>query len=288
MCENFSKRPLKHESSASFGSLFHELSMYRLLSRLLVLTYPLWSWLLPDGYRLYRVDGGTIYLNIKESKMMFMRAVGLYEPNKHAAIKALIKPGSIFVDIGANKGDFSLLAAKMLGDSGSVIAIEPEPDNMGWLERSVRENGYDNISLHQFAISDLNGYAKLFIGSRSGWHTLVQGQAGRDRGEMEVETRRLDDIIHADSLGRPCMIKIDVEGAELSVLRGATHALSSCADMVLLIDIHPDMGVDPQEICSFLKNLDFEVYEEVAPFNIVLKDCRNATSIIARRPINNA
>lgn len=261
--------------------------MYRLFSRLLTLTYRLWSWLLPDEYRLYRVDGGTIYLNIKESKMMFMRAVGLYEPNKHAAIKTLIKPGSIFVDIGANKGDFSLLAAKMLGDSGSVIAIEPEPDNMGWIERSVRENGYDNISLHQFAISDLNGYAKLFLGSKSGWHTLVQGQADRDRGEIEVETRRLDDIIHADSPERPCMIKIDVEGAELSVLRGATHILSSRTDMVLLIDIHPDMGVDPQQICSFLRNLDFEVYEEVEPFNRVLKDCRHATAIIACGPSNN-
>lgn len=273
---------------ASFGSLFHEISKYRLLSRFLVSTYRLWSWLLPDGYCSYCVDGGKIYLNIKESKMMFMRAVGLYEPNKHAAIKALIKPGSIFVDIGANKGDFSLLVAKILGDSGSVVAIEPEPDNMGWLERSVRENSYGNISLHQYAISDLNGYAKLFLGSKSGWHTLVQGQADRDRGEMEVETHRLDDIIHAESLGRPCMIKIDVEGAELSVLRGATHTLSSCVDMVLLIDIHPDMGVDPQEICSFLRSLDFEVYEEVAPFNIVLKDCRSATSIIVRRPTNNA
>lgn len=257
------------------------------LSRLLTLTYQCWSWLLPNGYRLYRIDGGMIYLNIKESKMMFMRAVGLYEPNKHAAIKALIQPGSTFVDIGANKGDFTLLAAKILGDSGNVIAIEPEPENIDWIKRSVRENKLGNVSLHQLAISDSNGYAELYLGLKSGWHTLIQGQPDRDKGQIEVEVRSLDSLIRADSQESPCMIKIDVEGAELPVLRGATDLLSSPLDMVLLIDIHPDMGVDPHQVCNFLRNKGFELFEEVEPFNIILQDYSSATSIIARKEKNS-
>lgn len=265
------------------SQLLHKLSTHSFLSSLAVHFYWLWARFLKNEHYPYIVEGGSIYLNISESKMMFMRAVGLYERNKRVAIKALIKPNSIFVDIGANKGDFSLLAAMILGEGGTVIAIEPEPRNMEWIERSVIRNGYGNIALHQLAVSDSNGSAKLYLGSKSGWHTLLHGQIDRDKGELEVETRKLDDILHAESSDRPCMIKIDVEGAELAVLRGAANVLSSFKDIALLVDIHPDLGVDPERVCSLLRDFGFEMYAETAPFNTVLKDCHRATSIIARR-----
>lgn len=217
--------------------------------------------------------------------MMFMRAVGLYEPDKHAAIKALLQPRSTFVDIGANKGDFTLLAATLLGENGSVIAIEPEPENIAWIGRSIRENRLENTTLHQLAIGDFNGEAKLFLGAKSGWHTLIQGQPDRDKGTIDVQVRTLDDLLHvdSDSTERPLMIKVDVEGAELSVLRGAGALLSSSTDIVLLIDIHPDMGVDSQEVCRLLEAKGFELFEEIEPFNTILDDYSSATSIIARK-----
>ena len=99
-----------------------------LLKRLLKRSYPVIS-KMPSFYRPYHVAGGRIYLDITESPMMLARALGGYEVAKHEAITSVLSPGSTFIDIGANKGDFALLAAKIIGTSGSVMAFEPEPVN---------------------------------------------------------------------------------------------------------------------------------------------------------------
>ena len=75
--------------------------VYRLLSRLA-----------PDRYEVFRVDGGLIYLNLHESAAMVQRAMRTYEPAKHALISRHLRPGMTFIDVGANKGDFTLLAAR--------------------------------------------------------------------------------------------------------------------------------------------------------------------------------
>lgn len=215
---------------------------------------------------------------------MFMRVLGIYEKNKRKAVEFLLRPGSIFVDAGANKGDFTLLAAKMLGNSGMVIAFEPEPQNFDWLRKSIGLNGYTNITIYQAALSDKNGAAELYLGVKSGWHSLIKGQVDRDRGVITVPIRMLDDILDLPGAeGRPCMIKIDVEGAELNVLRGAAGLLSRGSDVILLIDIHPDLGVNPKHVCDFLRSFGFSLFYERPPFDDPVVDCGSVTSLIARR-----
>jgi hypothetical protein len=79
--------------------------------RVLVNHHGVVSWLIPDRYFPYRLAGGRIYLNVKESPMMLARAFGMYEVEKMEAVRVLLRPGATFVDVGANKGDFTLLAA---------------------------------------------------------------------------------------------------------------------------------------------------------------------------------
>src|SRR5579864_6152426 len=84
--------------------------------------YRLISNLAPNRYEVYRVEGGLIYLNLHEHPSTVQVAMGTYEPAKHAMIRRHIRPGMTFIDAGANMGDFTLQAAKLVGSSGRVVA----------------------------------------------------------------------------------------------------------------------------------------------------------------------
>jgi FkbM family methyltransferase len=215
---------------------------------------------------------------------MLQRAIGLYEVKKHKALQTFLKPGGSFIDIGANKGDFSLLAAKLVGGDGKVLAFEPEPENCKWIEKSIQINGYKNIMLYEIALSDQNGEAKLFMSTLSGLHSLIPDLEYRDRGAIDVKIRTLDAFLKETGFAHPFdVIKIDVEGAELQVLHGAFHTLSMSNNLVLLIDIHPRLGVDPKEVCDFLVKQGFAIFHEKPPFSSPVTKYSNLTSIIARR-----
>lgn len=223
-------------------------------------------------------------MDIRESRAMLARVLGRYEQAKHQAIETLLRPGGTFIDVGVNKGDFSLLAARILGEAGQVLAFEPEPTNCHWIQRTITLNGYRNIQLYQVALSDRNGEAQLYIGAKSGWHTLVAHPKGGDQQAIRVTTRTLDDFLAEVGWERPVsMMKIDVEGAEMEVLRGASHVLDVNPRIVLLVDIHPEQGVDPRELCGYLEAKGFSIFREQPPFDIPLADSAGVKSVIARR-----
>src|SRR5450755_4229427 len=153
-----------------------QVAMREIYKSLLLTTYPIWSSLVPRFYYPYKFEGGRIYLNIKESRMMLQRALGCYEVTKHQAFKHFLRPGATFVDVGCNKGDFSLLASRLVGPEGRVLSFEPHPENCRWIRKSIAKNEYRNIELYELALSDTNGTAQLHIGEKSGFHTLLAGK----------------------------------------------------------------------------------------------------------------
>lgn len=253
------------------------------IKRIAKAVYPLVMKLVPSKHRPHKFSGGRIYVDITESPMMFARVIGRYEVEKHKALNAYLKPGGTFVDVGVNKGDFSLRAARIVGDAGKVMAFEPAPDNCEWIRRSIGLNDYSNITLHEMALSDADGTATLFISNTSGWHSLAEERKAASAAEIEVPTRKLDTVLADSGNGSVDVMKIDVEGAEMSVLRGAEAVLSSNDDMTLLIDIHPQVGVDPQEVCAFLEDRGFSIFEERSPFDKPVTNYDNLRSIVARR-----
>ncbi|MCJ7736713.1 MAG: FkbM family methyltransferase [Anaerolineae bacterium] len=223
-------------------------------------------------------------MDITESPAMLARAIGRYEVAKHDALAGLLQPGDTFVDVGVNKGDFTLHAAKIVGDSGHVLSFEPEPTNCKWIEESICLNKYANTQLFPVALSDSDGEGTLYLGKRSGWHTLVPNQESRNCGTIRVNTRTLDKVL-AEIGFAPAIdvIKIDVEGAEMNVLRGAKGVLSENPDIILLIDIHPMMGGDPKDLCSYLQAQGFLIYREQPPYSVPVNEYADLTSIVARR-----
>ncbi len=249
--------------------------------RALVWTYPLWSKLYPSGHRRYHAPYGHIYLDVTESEMMLWRAFGRFERSKQAALKHLLNPGDVFVDVGANKGDFSLLASGLVGKEGKVIAVEPEPENCKWIQQSLESNGCRNVRLVQAALSDRDGTATLHLGKKSGWHSLAtDARSSGDR--LNVKTITMDTLLAEHTDGRADVIKIDVEGAEAQVINGAMATLSRGIN-ALLLDVHPALGVDPIAICDALAPYQLQPNHEARPFNRPLSPDANTRAILFRQ-----
>jgi len=150
--------------------------------------------------------------------------------------KKLVDNGMTVVDIGANIGYYTLMAARLVGKQGRVFAFEPEPKNYDLLVRNVALNKYVNVVTEQKAVSDKTGKADLFISREAGAHGLMSGREGAV-GVKSVETISLDSYFK----GRPGpldIVKIDVEGAELAVLKGMTQVVKNNADIRVFTEIY--------------------------------------------------
>ncbi|WP_187272135.1 FkbM family methyltransferase [Zeimonas arvi] len=170
--------------------------------------------------------------------------------------------GGLFVDIGANFGWYSCLFSRLAGGTGRVVAFEPEPGNFGLLEANLLRNGCRNVSALREGLADRPGELELHLykASNPGRHSLLPTPGGET---VRVPVVALDDRLAALGLAeRPVdLIKIDIEGFELSALRGASATLSRCRNMV--IEYSPDLmrraGIEPSALIDLLDSSGMQV-----------------------------
>jgi FkbM family methyltransferase len=152
---------------------------------------------------------------------------GSYEPEVSATLREVLEKGATFVDIGANIGWFSLLGASLVGPAGRVIAVEPNPLNVALLRRSAEDNGFDNIEVLEVALADAPGVVALETDGSNGRVIAINGPPPKPvAASFVVATYPLDALLDRAGVGRVDTMKIDVEGAEPLVLRGATKMLA--------------------------------------------------------------
>jgi FkbM family methyltransferase len=152
---------------------------------------------------------------------------GEYEPQLTSVFQRYCKPGMTVVDVGANVGYYSLLASKLVGPSGRVIALEPNSENCRLLLSSLRLAGITNVELIPVACDRATGWAyySTHVGSNGG---LVDDQDLLAHPGVVVPTFRLDDIVESP-VG---LLKMDVEGAEARVVAGATRLIESSRPII--------------------------------------------------------
>ena len=145
---------------------------------------------------------------------------GEYEPHLTAVFERYCRPGMTVVDVGANLGYYSLLAARLVGPSGRVVALEPNSENCRLLLSSLRRSGLGNVQVLPVAADVEKGWAyySTHVGSNGG---LIDDGDLLTRPGVVVPTFRLDDLV-AGPVG---LVKMDVEGAEGRVVRGATRLI---------------------------------------------------------------
>lgn len=140
----------------------------------------------------------------------------------------LVKPGDCVWDVGAHHGYVSLLAARLVGDSGQVVAFEPSSANRTLLQRHLRWNAAQAVIVSPVALSDRAGTARF--GGSGTTKTFALGV-----GDEMVEMRRADTLIATGDLPRPSFVKIDVEGAEADVLRALLGSLDASATLQVAV-----------------------------------------------------
>ncbi len=136
--------------------------------------------------------------------------------------------GGVFYDVGANLGFFSLLAAHIVGlDEGRVYAFEAAPDNAQAIRVNAALNAIDNVEVLSVAVSDHAGRGHLQVVDDQSWSKLVEyGEHPFTERVIEVELVAIDELLRDGRLSAPDVVKIDVEGAELAVLRGMTDTIA--------------------------------------------------------------
>lgn len=234
---------------------------------------------MPDKEVMYNYKGGKIFLNLSESRTMVNRILGTHEYWKIQLLKKIIQPNMTIVDIGACRGYYSLLSAKLMLDKGKIFSLEPEPSNCKWLLRSITANNYSSICVLQMAVSNKNGHTKLYKSNVSGRHSIIAKNTKRD--SIEVKTIKLDTFIKKHNINEINIIKIDVEGADIEVLEGAREYLKKCNQTHILMDIHK---VDRKKIFNLLTKYGFKIFRISRNMKqIDSMDCYNAKKIYAKK-----
>lgn len=154
--------------------------------------------------------------------------LGSYESDMQRLFAAEIRPGAVIYDVGANVGFYTLLAACLTGAHGRVVAFEPLPRNLRFLEQHLALNKVENVEVIAAAVSDREGEGTFA--------ELPDSSMGRlaAAGKVRVKTIRLDDFLERGQFPLPDLIKIDVEGAEAEVLQGGAKLLSAHRPIILL------------------------------------------------------
>ncbi len=186
---------------------------------------------------------------------------GNIDPGMVQFLSRAVRPGMTFVDVGANIGIHTLIAAFRVEHSGTVHSFEPTPRTCEVLRTNVVLNGYSGrVQIHELALTDKRGAAKLWTGAVCGHNTLF-GNAQDPRPTIEVKTLSLDEALsNVDSID---FVKIDAEGAEPFILRGMRRIRSRCPRLQLAIELAPvwleAAGLHPSDFVDEIAGMGFNI-----------------------------
>jgi FkbM family methyltransferase len=156
----------------------------------------------------------------------------------------------VFIDIGANTGKWAIKAAKRFGNTGVVIAVEPFPDIMATLYRSVKANGFDNVRLRTLTIGDRTGESAFWMNNnRPQMFSLEKNDAGASK--FSTLTVTLDDLCRWERLDRLDYLKIDAEGSEEKVLSGGRETISRFRPIIQIEATLNDPTIDLPDYSCF-------------------------------------
>lgn len=188
----------------------------------------------------------------------------VYEKMETDLFMNSVNDGMVVVDIGANIGYYSLIAAKLVGNSGKVYAFEPEPDNYRLLVQNIKVNNYGNIVAVQKAVSDSSGKRMLFLSKMAHDHSFTKESAMDTKDgprRIEIETTSLDEFFKQEIRQVVDLVKIDTEGAEWFILKGMSEIIKANNNLKILMEFWPygikSLGLNPLELINFMRNNGF-------------------------------
>lgn len=165
--------------------------------------------------------------------------LGTHEPDLQRSIQEWVKPGQVVYDCGANIGYFTAMFARLVGETGQVMAFEPSPESFASLKQVGKLNGFASITAAEVAIWSHSG--TLILQGDLPEKSLVSDRVGTEGKGPSVHCVSLDDWVFQQGNPPPDLIKMDVEGAEGEALKGARRVLREHRPL-LLLEIHGEPG----------------------------------------------
>ncbi|MCC3769391.1 FkbM family methyltransferase [Streptomyces sp. UNOC14_S4] len=196
----------------------------------------------------------------------YLYLFGVWEPHMTRWLQRRLRPGDTFVDVGANVGYFSLLASRLVGEQGRVVAIEASPTVHESLLRHARLNACRNLRTVNAAVSDGQGTLTVVLASN---HNLgaasIVPYDGPAMATFEVEARPLPELLTPTEIAEARVIKVDVEGAEGAVVRGMLPLLDRLRhDAEITVEVTPErmakLGDSAEELLAAMRGHGFHVY----------------------------
>lgn len=176
-----------------------------------------------------------------------------------------ISLGDTVIDLGANIGEFSLIAAKKVGPSGRIIAVEPLAETLISLKKNMDLNGFQNYSILECAVGNKLGKMSLYKKSESATMGLLDPVKGEENmvETNQIDVKTIDSIITKEKIKKVGMLKIDVEGYEYEVLLGCQNSFKQKKIEKIICEIHLDYlrekGINKNKIYSYLQENGFSI-----------------------------
>jgi FkbM family methyltransferase len=192
------------------------------------------------------------------------------------------KEGDIVIDIGAHIGLYTIISSKRVGANGKVVAIEADPSNFEMLNSNIKLNQLTNVIPLNYAVHSKETKVKLYLPSgESGftkYNTIMPNWINAQEKFVEVNANTLDYLLQFNEIRQEEVnwIKIDVEGAEFEVLKGATNVLSKSKDIAILMELHGPPHVYRPKVEEFVNLYNFKIefeksYEENGSMHIIMQ-----------------
>jgi FkbM family methyltransferase len=214
----------------------------------------------------YRLPFGAWFL-IGNSQVYTALLTSEFETAEINFVQSYLKQGMTALDLGAHHGLYTLLASKRVGSNGKVFAFEPSPRERKQLVRNVRINFCSNVHIEPYALGKEPTRENLYVveGGEDGCNSLRPPAVQSETGPVPVEVVTLDAIASKLSLTKVDFVKLDVEGAELDVLKGALGLLQTICRPVLLVEVYDvrtkPWGYQAREIVEFLDRLGYRWFQ---------------------------
>lgn len=198
--------------------------------------------ILHKGRRVVSTPDGVFWIDPLSLFGRRISAGEVVEPETVRVLKTCLSKGSSFVDLGANEGLFTVQAAKYCGESGKVIAIEPQPRCREILERNCQLNGCTNVTIVPFAVSDYAGAMRLYLSDSTNTGTTSIVRPGWLAWRtIHVECMPLEYLLDSRGVGTVDLLKMDIEGSEYEAVMGNPGLFRSGRIRALALEYHPDI-----------------------------------------------
>ena len=189
------------------------------------------------------VGGARFVCDVRDGTAREAWFTGKYEPQETAVVLGVLRPGGVFIDVGANWGYFTLVAAARVGPAGKVVSVEPDPRLFELLGANVAANAFSHVRAVRAAAGAAAGELTLtgFDPAGGNWGLSRVGADAGPGFTFTVRSLALDDELDALGIDRVDLLKMDIEGAEGLALKGMAAGLRSGRYERLLVEVHPTL-----------------------------------------------